>query len=78
MAMDLVINSTSEYMPQLILELGKLGKWLQAIGAIILLWLVFQVVNLIINIKRKNHLKRMGEDIKRLEKKVDNLLRKRH
>ncbi len=72
-----VINSTTELMPQILVELGQLGIWLQAIGVIALLWLIFNIVSLIVNLGRKKELERIRHNIIRVEKKVDNLLRKK-
>ena len=58
-------------------DIGELGLWIQAIGLIVILWIVFQVINLIINIKRGVYLRRMKKDIMRIEEKVDKLGRKK-
>ncbi|MDP1695406.1 MAG: hypothetical protein Q8L29_00660 [archaeon] len=57
----------------LLIEIGKIGYWLQAIGLMVILWIVFQIVSLIINKKNRNTLKYLRLDIKRLETKVDKL-----
>lgn len=53
--------------------IGQIGIWLQAIGLIVVIWIVFQVVSFIINKKNRNTLKDLRLDIKRLESKVDKL-----
>lgn len=57
-------------------EVGKIGNWLQAIGAVIVIWIVFQVVNFLINRKNHNTIKDLKKDVERLEKKIDKLGRK--
>jgi len=77
MAVDGFINASGEMIPELIIELGKLGKWLQALGIIILLWLIFQIVSLIIRIKKNKKLKDIQHRLSNLERKIDKVLKKR-
>jgi biopolymer transport protein ExbB/TolQ len=77
MAVDTMINASSELIPEVVYELGRIGTWLQALGVVVLLWLIFTIVNLIINIKRKKTLKAIREDLERLEKKLDRLSKKK-
>ena len=60
----------------IILELGKIGRWLQALGIIIILWLIFQIIALI---NRRIHRKRLytiEERLENIEKKLDKALKK--
>ena len=58
-------------------ELGKLGKWLQAIGIIVVLWLVFQIVNLILRWRWWKEILVLKEKIDNLDGKINNFLKKR-
>lgn len=58
-------------------EFGKIGKWIQAIGLLVILWLVFQVINLIINLKRGSYLRKMRRDINALHEKVDKVIKRK-
>ena len=58
-------------------SIGEIGLWIQAIGLLVIIWLVFQVVNIIVNIKRGIYLRTMKKKIDVIEKKVDSLVRKR-
>ena len=58
-------------------ELGKLGKWLQAIGIIVVLWLVFQIVNLILRWRWWKEILVLKEKIDNLDGKINRLLKKR-
>ncbi len=70
----MVINSTIVEIPQsLLVELGRIGLFLQAIGAVILIWIVFEIFSLIINRRKEKLLYGMKEDIKRLERKINKL-----
>jgi len=60
-----------------VLELGKIGRWLQAIGIIVILWIVFQIVNFIINRKRMKRLDLIQERMENIEKKIDKLSKKK-
>ena len=73
MGAEEIINVSADAIPELITELGRLGKWLQAFGVIIVLWLIFQVVSLIVNLKKKKILDNIQKDIKNLGKKIDKL-----
>ena len=57
-------------------ELGKLGKWLQAIGIIVVLWLVFQIVNLILRWRWWKEILILKEKIASLDGKINRLLKK--
>lgn len=73
MAVEEIINASSDLAPQLVSEVGKLALWLQAIGFIVVLWLIFNVVSLIVNFKRKKELEEIRKDIKSLNRKIDKL-----
>jgi len=77
MAVDEIINASSDLIPEIVHELGQIANWLQALGVVILLWLIFAIISLIINIKKKKTLSLIKKDIERLEKKIDKILRKR-
>lgn len=66
-----------EEVVNILAQIGEIGSWLQAIGLIVVLWIIFQIVALIINKKNRNTLKQLRLDIKRLENKVDKLSKKR-
>jgi L-lactate permease len=59
------------------LELGKVGKWIQAVGLIVILWIVFQAITMYFNRKRRKMIEEIKEDVKRIEEKVDKLSKKR-
>ena len=57
-------------------ELGKLGKWLQAIGIIVVLWLAFQIVNLVLRWRWWKEILILKEKIASLDGKINRLLKK--
>jgi len=58
-------------------ELGSVGRWLQAVGVVVVLWVVFELFSFIINWKRWKVLRTYQKDIKRIERKLDKVLEKR-
>ena len=76
MGAEEIINVSTELMPEILLELGQLGVWLQAIGAIALLWLIFQVVSLIIRVRQNKFYKEINEKIDKLDRKLNRVLKK--
>ena len=76
MAADEVINMSTDIATDLAVKIGSVGKWLQAIGVIIILWVIFQIINWVLNRKRVKRLDLLREDMNRIEKKVDKLLKK--
>ncbi len=71
-----VVNVSSDLVGGLVGELGKVALWLQAVGVVLIIWIVFDIVNLVLNYKRKKYLREMDKNIKRLDKKFDKLNRK--
>jgi len=68
-----VVNRSAD----LIMELGKVGKWLQALGVIVILWIIFQLINLWLNKHRWNKLEEFDVKVNRIEHKLDKLLSKK-
>jgi len=74
---DFAVNESTLFIEDVAIQMGKIGKWLQAIGLIIVLWIVFEVVYLVILGRKKKEIVKLREDVKRLEGKIDKLGRKR-
>ena len=68
---DLFNESSSLY--DAVIEIGKVGKWIEAIGIVILLWIIFQVINLMVNRKKVRDLRKIRIDLDRIESKIDKL-----
>lgn len=62
---------------ELITEVGKIGLWMQTIGVIVVLWIIFQLVFLWFNAKRMEEVHLIKEEMKRIEGKIDRILKKR-
>ena len=76
MAGEEVINTTTGIAGEVLQSLGSIGKWLQAIGAIIILWLVFQIINWVLNRKRIKRLDKISDKLDEIEKKLDKAIKK--
>ncbi|MFH1802355.1 MAG: hypothetical protein ABH864_02780 [archaeon] len=76
MAGEEVINATTEIAGEILLSLGSIGRWLQAIGAIIILWLIFQIINWVLNRKRIKRLDKLSDKLDEIEKKIDKAIKK--
>jgi len=69
--MDVINNSNlAPEVVQLIDKLASLSTLFQAIGGLILLYIIFNTINLIINLKRKKELESIKAMIKGLEKEI--------
>jgi uncharacterized membrane protein len=62
----------------LITEIGKIGKLIQALGLVIILWLIFQIISLINNRIRRKKLNSIEEQLNRIEKKLKKIYKKSH
>lgn len=72
-----IINSSANILNDLVIEVGAIGHWLQAIGVLVIIWIIIQIVNQIVNRKNYKKLRGIRQDINRLEKKIDKLNKKK-
>jgi len=73
MAEEVLVNSTSDVITELISTVGSIGLWLQAIGIVIILWVIINIVNWYLNRKKGKLLESIKSDIQRIEKKLDKI-----
>jgi hypothetical protein len=73
---NMIVGEVAEISLDLVRDVAVIGLWLKAVGVIVILWIIFNVVNLIVNRKKRKALYRLEGDLKRIEKKVNRLLRK--
>ena len=55
-------------------KLGSIGLWLQAVGVVIIVWLLFQIIIWWINHRRLKEIYTIKDDMKRIEEKIDKIL----
>ncbi len=77
MVIETIANSPTDVVSEVVAEVGRIGLWLQTLGIIVILWIIFQTVNFWINRKRKKALSIIQSDLNRIEKKVDRILKKK-
>tara|TARA_Y100000310_G_C20595476_1_gene770276 strand:+ start:60 stop:272 length:213 start_codon:yes stop_codon:yes gene_type:complete len=66
-----------EVVSNLVGEVGRIALWLQAIGLIVVIWIGVQIINLILNRKKRKAIYRVEERLVRLERKIDKVLKKK-
>lgn len=73
----MAIENLTDIPTEIILELGKIAIWMQTLGIIILLWIVFNIITLMVNRKKRKAIYKIQKDLKRIESKIDKLLKKK-
>ncbi len=61
----------------LITDIGQLGLWIQGVGLVVVLWIIFQAITLFFNRKRRLLLASISERLQRVESKIDKLTKKK-
>ncbi|MEK6909015.1 MAG: hypothetical protein AABX23_03110 [Nanoarchaeota archaeon] len=56
-----------------VLQLGQIGLWVQAVGLLVIIWIIVQTITLYYNRKRRLLLEEINKRLKRLETKVDKI-----
>ena len=69
-------NLAPDTIADLIIQLGNIGKWVQAVGLVIILWIIFQIIILINNRIRRKQLYKIEERLNNIEKKLDKALKR--
>jgi biopolymer transport protein ExbB/TolQ len=60
---------------EVITEIGQIGLWLQALGIVIVLAIVFQIISFIYNRKRMREIYQIKKDMVRIERKLDKIIK---
>ena len=61
----------------LVAQVGNIALWLQALGGVVVLWIIFQGFGFYYNLRRFKKIAHIQEDMKRMEKKLDKILAKK-
>ena len=56
-----------------VLELGQIGLWIQAVGLVVVIWIIVQGITMYYNRKRRLLLMNIDKRLKGLEIKIDKL-----
>jgi len=72
------VTETAAAVPiKVVTELGQIGLWLQTLGILIVLWLIFQIFSLVINRRRMQEIYAIKKDMQRIERKIDKIVSKK-
>ena len=55
-------------------KVGQMGQWLQALGIVIVITIVFQVITFFLNRRRLKEIEVIKKDMARIEGKIDSLI----
>ena len=72
----MAIGEITDLPASVLIELGKIGRWIQAIGLIIVLWMIFQIANIVNNRIRRKKLYSIENRLETINSKLDKLLKK--
>lgn len=78
MVVEQALNASSDILGGLILEIGRVGLWLQALGVVVVVWLVFSIISFLLERKKRHIVYQLQKDVERIESKIDALLAKKH
>jgi len=62
--------------PELIHELETLNIFVQALGGVLLLYILFNLVNMWINRRKKNHLRKISQNLEEIKKILKSMKKK--
>ena len=74
----MVVEQVANLSAGLITEVGQIALWMQALGLVIVIYLIFQTVSLVLNWRRMKEVYKIKEDMKRIENKIDKMLSKKN
>lgn len=60
---------------EVITGVGQIGLWLQALGIVVVLAVVFQIISFIYNRRRMKQIYQIREDMTRIEGKIDKIVK---
>lgn len=61
-------------LPGIFGEVGQIALWLQAVGVVVILWMIFEGVAIYFATKRMKEIHVIKKDMARIEGKIDRLL----
>lgn len=71
----MVVDEVATFSGGLISTIGQLALWLQAIGIVLIGWIVFRVFSLWSTARRLQQISEIKKDMVRIEGKIDRLLK---
>jgi len=73
----MVVENLAGASLNLLSQLGYVALWLQALGIILIVWLIVQIAGFYYNWKRMKEVLQIKEDMKRIEGKINRILGKK-
>ena len=73
----MVVEDVASGAGEILSILGGLALWLQTLGVIVIAWIIFQIIALHINRQRMREVYKIKEDMQRIERKIDLILKKK-
>jgi len=77
MAIGEVVGIANQSSSEVVSELSNMVTWLQAVGAIVLLWLIFHIASFIVNWKRNKRIDEIQEKLIKMDRKLTHALGKK-
>ena len=77
MVIEEVVNASAKQIVTLAAQVGRIGLWLQAIGAVVVIWIIVQIINFLMYRKRMQEIYNIKKDMKRIEGKIDKLVKRK-
>ena len=69
-------NAIIDVSAEVLRALGEFGIWLQTLGIIFLVWILFAFISFLMNRRRIAEVYKIKEDMKRIEGKIDKIRNK--
>jgi len=60
----------------IVVQVGRLGLWIQALGLVVVIWLIIQGVTFYFNRKKRKMIEETRDRVKAVEEKLDSLVKK--
>ncbi|MEK6760847.1 MAG: hypothetical protein AABX93_02900 [Nanoarchaeota archaeon] len=62
--------------PLIELQISQISLWMKGLGAVAVVWIIYSIVMFFINQKRANDIDELKKNVKRIEGKIDKLVRR--
>lgn len=73
----MVVEEVANVSVGLITEIGQIALWLQALGVMVILWIIFQGASLWYESRRFKQVLEIRKDMARIENKINRILSKK-
>ena len=70
MAIENTIGISEQTAVNLLEQVGSIGYWLQAVGIVLVIWIIARIISIIYERKKAKTLKEINERLERIEKKL--------